>query len=368
MEFVDGMNLRQLQKAKKLTPQEALGIVPKICEALQFAHDEGIVHRDIKPENILVDTKGRVKIADFGLAKLMGRAPTDLTLTGVGQVMGTPHYMAPEQIQGTHDVDHRADIYSLGVVFYEMLTGELPLGRFSPPSKKVQVDVRLDEVVLKALEQSPELRYQNVSEVKSQVENISGIIANLPEHMRHAFGFEYKSKAALFGLPLLHITQGTDPVTGKCRRAKGIIAIGEVAKGVIAIGGAAYGLIAFGGIGCGVVAISGLGLGVFTFSGLGVALLFAFSGLALAPYAFGGLAVGYVAGGGYGIGTHVAGGNGDDPIAREFVLRWQLHKAWLLGMALSVGSVMMSFVAIWWARWQLAKRPAAMDGVLKSRQ
>ncbi len=86
--------------------------------------------------------------------------------------MGTPNYMAPEQIEHPQDVDHRADIYSLGVVFYQMLTGELPIGRFAPPSKKVQIDVRLDEVVLRALEKEPELRYQQASEVKTEVESI----------------------------------------------------------------------------------------------------------------------------------------------------------------------------------------------------
>ena len=111
---------------RQARPREALAIVPQICEALQYAHDKGVVHRDIKPENILLDKKGRVKIADFGIAKLVGREAKDLTLTGAGQVMGTPHYMAPEQIEHPQEVDHRADIYSLGVVFYQMLTGELP--------------------------------------------------------------------------------------------------------------------------------------------------------------------------------------------------------------------------------------------------
>ncbi len=173
MEFVDGVNLRQLQRAGRLSPREALQIIPQICDALQYAHDEGVVHRDIKPENVLVDRKGRVKIADFGLAKILGRDPADLRLTGEGQVMGTPHYMAPEQIEHPLEVDHRADIYSLGVVFYEMLTGELPLGRFAPPSRKVRVDVRLDEVVLHALEKEPELRYQHASEVKTDVQSIA---------------------------------------------------------------------------------------------------------------------------------------------------------------------------------------------------
>ncbi len=173
MEFVDGANLRQVEQAGRLAPEQALQIVPQICEALQFAHNEGIVHRDIKPENILIDKKGRVKITDFGIAKILGTNSGKVSLTGAKDVVGTPHYMAPEQVEKPSMVDHRADIYSLGVVFYEMLTGELPLGKFAAPSKKVQVDVRLDEVVLRTLEKEPELRYQQASEVKTQVETIA---------------------------------------------------------------------------------------------------------------------------------------------------------------------------------------------------
>lgn len=173
MEYVDGANLRQLMRSGELTPEQALAIVPQICDALQYAHDEGVVHRDIKPENILLDKRGRVKIADFGLAKLATRSEADLTLTGTHQVMGTLRYMAPEQLEGPRGVDHRADIYSLGVVFYEMLTGEAPMGHFDPPSKKVQLDVRLDEVVLRTLARDPERRYQNASEVRTDVESIS---------------------------------------------------------------------------------------------------------------------------------------------------------------------------------------------------
>ena len=174
MEFVDGTNLREIERAGALSPDKALAIVPQICEALQFAHNEGIVHRDIKPENLLLDKKGRVKITDFGIAKMVGIGPGQQMLTGAKDVVGTPHYMAPEQIEKPQTVDHRADIYSLGVVFYEMLTGELPLGKFAPPSKKVQIDVRLDEVVLHTLEKEPARRYQQVSQVKTDVETIAG--------------------------------------------------------------------------------------------------------------------------------------------------------------------------------------------------
>jgi hypothetical protein len=131
------------------------------------------VHRDIKPENILLDKKGRVKIADFGLSKLLREDTPEVSLTGTHQVMGTLRYMAPEQMQGTKGVDHRADIYSLGVVFYELLTGDVPMGSFDPPSQKVQVDVRLDEVVLRALAQEPAKRYQRASDVKTDVEAVA---------------------------------------------------------------------------------------------------------------------------------------------------------------------------------------------------
>ncbi len=189
MEFVDGVTLRQLMDSGEVSPREALAIVPQICDALSYAHDQGIVHRDIKPENVLLDRQGRVKVADFGLAKLVGigaepraqggaaaRAPAQ---TEAGKVMGTPQYMAPEQRERPQEVDHRADIYSLGVVFYQLLTGELPSRPIEPPSKRVQIDVRLDEVVLKALESEPQRRYQRASEIKTRVETIA---TTPPEH------------------------------------------------------------------------------------------------------------------------------------------------------------------------------------------
>jgi serine/threonine protein kinase len=170
MEYVDGRNLRDLLQEGPLPPAQARSLLLQICDALQYAHDEGLVHRDIKPENILLDRKGRVKIADFGLAKLVGLTPAYLTLTGTHEVMGTLLYMAPEQMKQAHSVDHRADLYSLGVILYEMVTGELPLGRFAPPSRKAGVDERFDEVVLKALAREPAERYQDAAALKLEVE------------------------------------------------------------------------------------------------------------------------------------------------------------------------------------------------------
>ena len=172
MEYIEGVNLRQAMQAGTLTAREALAIVPRLCDALHYAHEHGVLHRDIKPENILVDTEGRVKVVDFGLAKLRDEAPLSYTLTQSGAKLGTLAYMAPEQIEKPAEVDHRADIYSLGVVFYEMLTGELPLGRFPSPSEASGVDPRLDGVVLRTLEKKKEKRFADAGEMRTQIEKV----------------------------------------------------------------------------------------------------------------------------------------------------------------------------------------------------
>ena len=195
MEFVDGVNLRQALSGGHFTPEQALAIVPPLCDALQFAHERGIVHRDIKPENLLLDKAGRIKIADFGVARMLAASgaanspppapgaatnspaenpPPPSFVTADNAISGTPGYMAPEQKATPQKVDSRADIYSLGVVFYEMLTGELPADKLQPPSRKVQIDVRLDEIVLRALEKTPELRYQTAAELRTHVETMVG--------------------------------------------------------------------------------------------------------------------------------------------------------------------------------------------------
>ncbi|MCA9777356.1 MAG: serine/threonine protein kinase, partial [Candidatus Eremiobacteraeota bacterium] len=171
MELIEGSDLRRVIAEGGLKPEQALALVPQICEALQYAHGKGVVHRDIKPENILLDSQGRVKIADFGIAKMTGEE-RDQRLTRSRAVIGTPQYMAPEQLERPLEVDHRADIYALGVVLYEMLTGELPLGRFDPPSARLAIDLRVDEVVLRSLEKAPERRYQSAGAVKLDVEEI----------------------------------------------------------------------------------------------------------------------------------------------------------------------------------------------------
>jgi|GEM_PF-6966873 len=189
MELVDGVNLRQAMQAGRFTPAEALEMVQHLCSALKFAHEEGILHRDIKPENILIDSKGRVKIADFGIAKLVGEErEQDFTLTLQGAALGSPHYMAPEQIETPGDVDQRADIYSLGVVLYEMLTGGLPLGRFALPSEKAAMDSRIDHIVMRTLEKEREARYQSAGEVGTEVAALGKSPAPQPRKIEHSHG------------------------------------------------------------------------------------------------------------------------------------------------------------------------------------
>lgn len=203
MEFVDGLNLRQITSEEKLSPEMALQMVPQLCDALQYAHDQGVIHRDIKPENLLLDTDGRIKIADFGLAKMTGSGNMG-TLTHTRQVMGTLNYMAPEQRERPTEVDHRADIYSLGVVIYEMLTGELPIGRFLPPSEKSQLNSQLDEVVMRALEKEPSLRYQQASEFKTgfesagdHIEQFSPLVAPV-QPVKQQVEYEYEEQDPRF--------------------------------------------------------------------------------------------------------------------------------------------------------------------------
>ena len=185
MELVDGVNLRQAMKGGRFTPEEALAIVPTVCEALHYAHERGIVHRDIKPENLLMNKEGQVMIADFGIAKILDGETRGDDETSV---VGTPRYMAPEQIENPALTDSRADIYSLGVVLYEMLTGEEPGDRIEPPSakaKNVRIDVRLDEVVLRALAEEPEMRFQTAGDFKTGLETVVNPTAASPT-MSHA--------------------------------------------------------------------------------------------------------------------------------------------------------------------------------------
>lgn len=169
MEYVDGFDLAVLKQQGRLSTEEMLTLIPSICEGVQYAHEEGVTHRDLKPANIMLDHRGRVKITDFGIARLRSGAPhhtSDLTMTGTSP--GTWHYMPPESLRGENSGDPRGDLFSLGVLFYEMLTGELPVvGHSKPPSSLAPIPPLLDKVLFRAMESDPADRYSSAGDLKA---------------------------------------------------------------------------------------------------------------------------------------------------------------------------------------------------------
>lgn len=192
IEYVSGQNLRQLVQAADSLPVDAcLGVLQQIARALAYAHERGVIHRDIKPENILVGANGLVKLADFGLAKLAVNNSLAMTLTRANQALGTPHYMAPEQLERPDEVEEPADIFAFGVVAYELLTGRLPLGRFPDPSQiNPKLNLRYDPVVIRCLETDHADRFANGGELLSALDaagpNRTALTAALSEGLSRA--------------------------------------------------------------------------------------------------------------------------------------------------------------------------------------
>ncbi|MBI3269135.1 MAG: protein kinase [Planctomycetes bacterium] len=183
MELVDGATLRELINRKQVRTEDAFRVVSEVCDALGYAHQRGVIHRDMKPSNVLLDRDGRVKVADFGIAHL-ARGGEDVVsqLTMTNARMGTQHYMAPEQQFDARSVDARADIYAVGVMFYELLTGQLPLGSFDLPSQRLPgLDARVDEVIQRSLKTDPAQRFQSPSEIMTVLRAIrAGTSTGLP--------------------------------------------------------------------------------------------------------------------------------------------------------------------------------------------
>jgi len=173
MEFIEGTDVsRMLAQQKRLSTAHAMAITAHVLDALAYAHERGIIHRDIKPANIVVGYDGVVKVADFGLAK-MTSAESQSGLTQSGTAMGTLHYMAPEALMVGTSVDHRADIYAVGVMLYQMLTGKVPHGLFELPSLQIPgLDPRYDLIISKAMREDRELRYQSALEMRQALDEI----------------------------------------------------------------------------------------------------------------------------------------------------------------------------------------------------
>lgn len=168
MEYVSGGNLRRRLAEGRLPWPEVRDVVCRVADALQCAHDRGVVHRDVKPENVLLDDQGHAKLADFGVARLLGDEHATASLTNTGSAVGTRCYMSPEQLEG-RPVDARSDVYALGVLLYELATGSLPLGVFAPPGRTPGVDPRLDSVVLRALAKHPADRYPTAAAFRDAI-------------------------------------------------------------------------------------------------------------------------------------------------------------------------------------------------------
>ncbi len=184
MEFIEGSDVAQLLALEaRLQPARALKIAIDVLDALAFAHECGVVHRDIKPSNVMLDMRGRVKVADFGLAKVITQDSAGFTRSDVA--LGTADFIAPEAMIPGMKVDGRADVYAVGVMLYQMLTGHIPRGSFDPPSGEVpQLDPRLDAIVLKAMKTDREKRYASAAEMKTALEGAG--LKPAPPHMASA--------------------------------------------------------------------------------------------------------------------------------------------------------------------------------------
>lgn len=172
MELIEGTDVaKMIVQQGRLRSEHAMAITAHVCDALGYAHNRGILHRDIKPANIMVGYDGVVKVADFGLAKVTDEGESGMTRSCV--IMGTLHYMAPEALILGIEVDNRADIYAVGVMLYQMLTGKLPQGMFEMPSLQVKgLDPRYDKIVVNSLREDRELRYSSASALRLELDAI----------------------------------------------------------------------------------------------------------------------------------------------------------------------------------------------------
>jgi serine/threonine-protein kinase len=184
MEFVRGYTLSELeQETRELATRAAMGIARQICRGLHAAHEQGIIHRDIKPQNVLIDSKGEVKLMDFGIARV---AESTEAMTQAGLIVGTPHYMSPEQVQG-NTLDPRSDVYSMGILIYEMLVGRRPfeatsltgvLAAHITEKPKPVVDVRpevgqqISDIIMRCLAKDPKQRYADAGALLNDLDRV----------------------------------------------------------------------------------------------------------------------------------------------------------------------------------------------------
>jgi serine/threonine protein kinase len=175
MEFVKGKSIYHSAHGRAIDSREVIRLVSAVCNGLAHAHENGIIHRDIKPSNILLDLNAQPKIGDFGLAR-----PIERKIQEGEEIFGTPHYTAPEVVNAPHSVDYRADIFSVGVMLHELLTGKLPADDPRPPSAIVHCDRRFDVIVRRATHTNPAGRYSSAAEMAKDLAVISTTAAAKP--------------------------------------------------------------------------------------------------------------------------------------------------------------------------------------------
>ncbi|MAB78240.1 MAG: hypothetical protein CMJ89_02700 [Planctomycetes bacterium] len=301
-------------------------LLAQVADALSTAHEKGLVHRDIKPSNVLLRSDGSAVVADFGLAMSDG----DPALSMSGDTLGTPYYMSPEQARLSEvQVDHRTDVYSLGVTLFEALAGTRPFDgenilevfeaiKTRLPASLSSIEKRASKqaaaVVRMAMAHDREQRYPTAAAFKEDLQALAegratrawkqhgGRLRSAWTEMRWMSSgqpYEYKSRTKVLGLPLVHVHLGPRRRGQKMRVAKGWIAVGDLAYGGITVGGISVGLFAHGGVSLGLLS---------SFGGLAVALGWAAGGCALGGISMGGVSIGYLAFGGVALGHAALGG------------------------------------------------------------
>ncbi len=256
MEFVDGMDMHKYihLSGGSVEPDTAVAIVSHVLDALDYAHSKGIVHRDIKPANVLINREGKVKIADFGLAKKLSGddepAATGLTMSNVA--LGTPDFIAPEALDADQVADHRADLYAVGVMLYQMLTGKVPRGIFKLPSEENDaIDPRLDEILTLAMEADPGGRFQSATEFRMKLDELASapvekIQADVPSEAVDAPAEQFQ-----FTEPGLRKSESVrrHPARKVATAKKSLAPLIWTVVGAIAVGGVLFWWIAGGGEG-----------------------------------------------------------------------------------------------------------------------
>ena len=180
MEYIDGASMREVINSENIPLKRKLEMIVEVCKALDYAHKNGVIHRDIKPANILIDRQGNARVADFGIAQIVGAPEGEMTALDI--VMGTLSYMSPEQKVSSTNVDQTTDIYAMGIILYEILVRKKPFGHFKTPSEiDPRIDPKFDEIVLKCMAQESKDRYQTAVQLKDAIlETMQGDLSDVP--------------------------------------------------------------------------------------------------------------------------------------------------------------------------------------------